>query len=774
MKSKLTLSVAIFFSVFQLEAGVALSGKTVNYYDYSQSEKQLVFADEFDNEDNNWNNGCSSTGSAWVSVGSLTFKSTSETDAAGCVRSLFVLDQRQDFEIETKLRYYSGSDNKAISLVFGKRTGEWSRFNLGISGNGYYRIDKSYDNNYTDQVDWTESSLVVKNDWNVLTVRKVGSSMYYYINYELVYTTDFEQFYGDEVGFQVPEGTTIWVDYLHAYYLYKTASSATDYYSYNNSQKESFFFDEFNYDIYDWKSEIAGEGTSSIYNGYMDLKATSADGAIGCVRDFPDFNPNRDFELETSIKYLSGDNNSGLYFVFGKDKYKWSRYNLLFTETGYYQISKSYDNEYTTLQDWQQAYVVPGTYNKLTVRKVSNSLYYYVNEQLVYTMDFPGFYGNGIGFQVPQATEISIDYLRISYLNGSSSASQQQASAYQQKDVQGPEITLYEPSVGKEQSISVNDKQIVVRGKVTDNGGIYEVVINGTDAAIDNSGTFQQAVKLAIGSNTISIRATDTDNNSTIYTFYAKREGATLTNIQTISDNSQQTQQAQATVTINEKRIALIIGNSNYAGGMSLKNPANDASLMAQSLRALGFEVISRTDATKKSMESAIREFSEKLPNYNVALFYYAGHGMQVDGMNYLIPTDAELSKKEDCKWEAIAVNFVVEEFEKYPDNTNIVILDACRSDPFRSFSRGGERGFKAIAPTSGTIIAFATSEGSTAADGSGANGLFTQELVKQLQVPQAIETVFKKTRVEVERISGGAQSPQEWSKLKGDFWFKR
>jgi len=173
-------------------------------------------------------------------------------------------------------------------------------------------------------------------------------------------------------------------------------------------------------------------------------------------------------------------------------------------------------------------------------------------------------------------------------------------------------------------------------------------------------------------------------------------------------------------------------------------------------------------------MEAGIREFSEKLPGYNVALFYYAGHGMQVDGMNYLIPTDAQLNKKEDCKWEAISVDFVVEEFEKYPDNTNIVILDACRNDPFRSWSRGGERGFKAIAPTSGTIIAFATSEGSTAADGSGSNGLFTQELVKQLQVPQPIESVFKKTRVEVERLSGGNQSPQEWSKLKGDFYFKR
>jgi hypothetical protein len=221
-----------------------------------------------------------------------------------------------------------------------------------------------------------------------------------------------------------------------------------------------------------------------------------------------------------------------------------------------------------------------------------------------------------------------------------------------------------------------------------------------------------------------------------------------------------------------EKRLALVIGNSNYKGGLKLVNPANDANLMAVTLENLGFEVIKRIDASKQSMEDAIRDFSRKLPNYNVALFYYAGHGIQVEGLNYLIPTDAELQDKSDCKFEAISVNYVVEEFEKYPNNVNIVILDACRNNPFRSWARGGELGFKAIPPTSGTIISFATSEGSTASDGSGSNGLFTEQLVKQMYLKQTIESVFKKTRVEVELLSNGAQSPQEWSKLKGEFYF--
>jgi len=155
-------------------------------------------------------------------------------------------------------------------------------------------------------------------------------------------------------------------------------------------------------------------------------------------------------------------------------------------------------------------------------------------------------------------------------------------------------------------------------------------------------------------------------------------------------------------------------------------------------------------------------------------LFYYAGHGIQVDGTNYIIPIDAKLENKIAVRHEAVSVNDVVAEFEYYQNNTNIVILDACRDNPFRSWSRAGARGFKAIKPSSGTIIAFATSEGATAADGKGSNGLYTTHLVKQLKTPQRIVDVFNNTRVAVEGASAGKQSPQEWTKLKGAFYFKK
>jgi len=223
-----------------------------------------------------------------------------------------------------------------------------------------------------------------------------------------------------------------------------------------------------------------------------------------------------------------------------------------------------------------------------------------------------------------------------------------------------------------------------------------------------------------------------------------------------------------------QKRIALVIGNGNYLYGSSLKNPVNDAELIANTLSQLGFTVIKHTNIKHKQVHNAVIDFAKKLDKYDVALFYYAGHGAQIDGINYLIPVDARPYTESDLRFEAIQISEIVKEFEYHTNNINIVILDACRSNPFRSWSRGSETGFKAINPPSGTIIAFATSEGENAADGSNKNGLYTSELAKQLLIPQRIEDVFINTRIAVENASNGNQSPQEWSKLRGKFYFKK
>ncbi|HPV57852.1 MAG TPA: caspase family protein, partial [Tenuifilaceae bacterium] len=357
-----------------------------------------------------------------------------------------------------------------------------------------------------------------------------------------------------------------------------------------------------------WANAVSTNGYAYVSKGYLNFKSTSPDGAAGCTNTISGFDSNKDFEIESSMKFLNGNENKQISLVFGKDPSVWSRYNFGFSGNGYYTIDKSYNNENSDIVNWTFSKLIRiGDFNKYTVRKISNTLYFYVNETLVYSMPFAPFYGNAFGYQTPQGTEIAVDYLKISYLSKPHQT---------QLDITAPEITMTEPYIKKEQKITETNKQIIVKGRVADASGIYEVVINGNEAALDQSGNFQQVVKLAVGDNTISVRATDTKDNSSFYTFYVNREVTNATQLQP--------QEIKPMFDPNEKRIALVIGNSTYEGGQFLKNPENDANLMIQALKNLGFEVISRTNADKKNMERAIREFSEKLPNYNVALFYYA------------------------------------------------------------------------------------------------------------------------------------------------------
>ena len=200
-------------------------------------------------------------------------------------------------------------------------------------------------------------------------------------------------------------------------------------------------------------------------------------------------------------------------------------------------------------------------------------------------------------------------------------------------------------------------------------------------------------------------------------------------------DRTLRPQQAPATAT--ERRVALVIGNGAYAEG-ALRNPPNDARAMGEALRTLGFEVEVITDASRKRMLDAVREFGRKLTAGGVGLFYYAGHGMQVKGANYLIPVGVDIATEEDVQSEALDANTVLSRMDAAKNQANLVILDACRNNPFARSFRSGTRGLAQMEAPSGTFVAFATAPGSTASDGDGQNGLYTQHLLQSMKVPGA------------------------------------
>lgn len=224
-----------------------------------------------------------------------------------------------------------------------------------------------------------------------------------------------------------------------------------------------------------------------------------------------------------------------------------------------------------------------------------------------------------------------------------------------------------------------------------------------------------------------------------------------------------------------ERRVALVIGNSAYALG-ALANPVNDARDIAATLRQANFEVLFGENQNRRQMRELIRQFGDKIRNGGVGLFFFAGHGVQVNSTNFLIPIGAEITKETEVEDEAVSVNFVLAQMEDARNKLNIVVLDACRDNPFaRSFRTAGERGLAVTksAPT-GTLIAYATGAGSVASDGAGRNGLFTQELLTNLKTPGlTLESVFRRTRTTVRSKSNGQQVPYEYTSVEGeDFYF--
>ena len=225
-----------------------------------------------------------------------------------------------------------------------------------------------------------------------------------------------------------------------------------------------------------------------------------------------------------------------------------------------------------------------------------------------------------------------------------------------------------------------------------------------------------------------------------------------------------------------EPRIALVIGNGGYEKVDKLPNAASDAKLMARALVGLGFKVTELTDANQTAMKAAIADFGRTLRASGpdaVGLFYYAGHGVQAAGINYLLPIDSTIRDEADLDLAGVEARWLVRQMESARNVTNIIILDACRNNPFAAAGATGQGLARMDAPT-GTFIAYSTAPGAVAMDGAGGNSPFTASLADAMTKPgQPIEEVFKHVRVTVLRETSGRQTPWDSSSLVRAFVFK-
>ncbi len=226
-----------------------------------------------------------------------------------------------------------------------------------------------------------------------------------------------------------------------------------------------------------------------------------------------------------------------------------------------------------------------------------------------------------------------------------------------------------------------------------------------------------------------------------------------------------------------ERKLALVIGCNEYEHAGHLANPLNDANDIKEKLAQLGFDVMKVENGTLKQMKIEIDNFGTELEKYDIGLFYFAGHGVQVNGLNYLIPIDANLKNERTVEYDCIRVDRVLSHMEASKNKVNLVVLDACRNNPFeRSWGRDlSQRGLAVMEAPKGSLIAYSTSPGKTASDGEGKNGLYTGVLVSEINsVNVSITQLFQKVRKSVMEKSKDEQMPWESTSLTADFYFNR
>lgn len=234
------------------------------------------------------------------------------------------------------------------------------------------------------------------------------------------------------------------------------------------------------------------------------------------------------------------------------------------------------------------------------------------------------------------------------------------------------------------------------------------------------------------------------------------------------------------------RRLALVMGNADYSFA-PLRNPLNDARAMADSLEALGFEVMRVENAELGTMLNAMRRFTLKARENDVRLFYYAGHGVQVGGRNYLIPVGTEIRSDDEIARKSADMSAIVEQLGRLTEGLNILILDACRNNPFKDaafrtsdgrlirFRGSTQSGLAPIDAPQGTLVAFSTAPGAIAMDGQNyRNSLYTKHLLAHIDTPGLpIEQLFKRVRIAVAQETRRLQIPWESSSLMGDFCFR-
>jgi hypothetical protein len=309
--------------------------------------------------------------------------------------------------------------------------------------------------------------------------------------------------------------------------------SQSNYNDYPDSLKKSIIYEDFNNNSNKWTSGNLSDNSvdNKIKDGYLEIKVPDKNKmGLQCMPVLG-FNPYKNWEIETRIKYTAGSTLRAFALFWGYQDTNSQGYFFFIDAHGLFKVQKKDTPgiNFINYKDWAPAnFVNKSDWNKLTVRKVNDKYYFFINDHYISSAPFESFYGDKIGYYCGGGLTIRANYLKVSYLESQNNMA----------DNSAPEIIIYNPVVSRGVKISEANKQLLVKGKATGSNGIYEVAVNGIDANVNANGEFQQTVKLAFGENTVTVKATDTKNNTANYSFDVNRQSEMASIDTVLNENS--------------------------------------------------------------------------------------------------------------------------------------------------------------------------------------------------------------------------------------------
>ncbi|PQJ78465.1 hypothetical protein BTO18_04335 [Polaribacter porphyrae] len=627
-------------SVAYLSVGYLDKKSTVNYNktnidnieNYSYNNNGFQFSEQFINTNNPWFIGSDEKKDFKIKDGK--YYLNHKRDEKGWATYLNNdIDTSKDFEIETKIDKISGKTNYGYGLIFGKKGS--SDFRFYISSNGYYKVSRMIDNNEEVIQKWVTSSYVNTGNLksNTLKVKKENGYYKFYINGSYVYQMEFENFFGNDLGYVVYNNQEIAVDYVRVKYLNQNKTVVRNNKILNLPLKENFLSNNNG-----WATDNVENYSSKVNNGKLTIHRKK-EGGIFISKDV-NINTNKDFIIETSIsREKSGA--TGLYgLTFGR-KNSSNEYTFLISTNGSYMFRKFDNNNYVKIIPFTPNKAVKtgiSQKNKLKIVKSGKLLRFYINDKYLNEATFQEFYGNKIGFTAYHEQKIAVDYLNIKY----------QTDSYNNP----PLVVISEPDVDVKRGFKiVKTKKIKVRGKATDKDGIYEVLINGIDAQVFEDGSFVANVPLKIGSNDLVVKATDIKQASSTKTFRIKRKSP---QVDIVNPNINPNVNPVAKLDIGfGKYYALLIGVSDYNDASNVPDleglPTKDAQDLKNVLvNKYNFEnenvIMLNNSPTENQILREFVKLKKKITNKDNVLIFYAGHGIydEATETGSWLPSDAD------------------------------------------------------------------------------------------------------------------------------------